>query len=801
MSEVFQLAILLSLRDLASGNLDHVADKLRATGKEGRATLKTFEELRKDFRQGLQLAGIGVAGIAAMRGGIKVAASLEESLLDLKSAFQEVETSGSVNLTKLGDQMNRAERLGVDLGNKLQGTTQDYLEIFASLRKAGVEVETILGGAGRAAGNLANVSGAIRTGMFREQAKELGQFGKMFKLKPEEFEQSVNLISALKDRFDIESGSLIESAKYFLATASSLKMTGLAGAEEILKVFALLKRNAALEGSQAGTSLTSLFQQFVTQPKQLQKLKKETGVDLQLFDGKKQFVGWERLFGEAEKLRKLPEKTRLEVLNKAFGEQGAKAFGAFVDSGVTGWRDISAEAKKAVPVNEKIDAQMATYNAKVEALQGSFENLVATAFTPMLDTLKPIVDNANKVVGAIQGWSKAHETTTSLITHLVGLGSVALVVVGGFKSMRAAWGLWKIASAVGGGESALLRFFRDTRVGADAAGDGMVGAATKAKGLRGRLASMPAAVSTSITLVGVEYAISKTLELYGALRDYQEALDDLHSTGVKGLETHKRLEAELAKRGQVVPEQITKTTAATAFASLNINDQLVRGLRNDLSIYMPFAAQRPYSFLTTGFDPKTAGKVFRERAPELEVASVMKEFVSQLKTKIPEGEQRDKVMKALEAGFPETFRTVQVSLMELRSPADDLRNTLVELRGSAGGAELKLKQIAAMQFPTVGTLSTGGAPVVVSSRAMGGEVQSEGMVNVHPGERIIPARVTRGLRDASSVGRGGDTHIHVNGGITVNVPAGSPAAEDPEAFFDLVTRGVEKRVRRQKERR
>lgn len=790
MSEVFQLAILLSARDLASGNLDRVADKLRATGKEGKATLKTFEDLRKDFRQGLQLAGIGVAGLAALRGGVRVAGDFEAAMADLRLSIQEVGKDGRVDVQKLGDEMNRFEQLGVKLGNSLPGTTQDFIEMFSTLKQGGLDTRTILDGTGEAVANLAVVTGQVP----RDLAEPFAQYAQQFSLTGKEAVQLADVLAKLKFRTGLNPQELIEGSKFFqLRAGAPLGLTGLEGAEVSGRLLATL-RKAGLEGGIGGRELSGMFSRLTLNTKEQQKAMAELnrqGINLQFFDKKGKFLGVENVFAQLEKLRKLSQESRIDIAKKLFGEEAVGPATVMIKAGLQGWRDTNAEIDKGAKLQDAINTKTATFNAKWESLIGTAQNLVATAFLPMLETLKPIVDNANKVVGSIQEWSKAHQTTSNIITHLVGISSVALVVVGAFKSMRAAWGLWKIASAVGGGESALLRFFRDTRVGADAAGDSMVGAATKAKGLRGRLAAMPSAVSTSITLIGIEYAISKTMELYGALKDYQEALDDLHTTGVKGLETHKRLETELAKRGKTVPEQITKTTAATAFASLNINDQLVRGLRNDLSIYMPFAAQRPYSFLTTGFDPKTAGKVFRERAPELEVASVMREFISQLKTKVPEVEQRDRVMKALEAGFPETFRTVQASLMELRSPADDLRTTFSELRGTAGDASLKLKQLAAAQFPTVGTLSTGGAPVPVPSRAMGGEVHSEGIVNVHPGERIIPARVTRGL----SGGRSGD--MHVTNHITINVPPNSPATQDSR----LLARLIAEETRRQKERR
>ena len=175
---------------------------------------------------------------------------------------------------------------------------------------------------------------------------------------------------------------MIDSAKYFKTTAAGLKLTGPTGASDVSKFFALLKREGALEGSIAGTSATSFFQQFTANKEKLKKLKQETGIDLQFFDEKGEFKGLDNAFQQMEQFRKLSGEARLEALNEIFGEQGGKVAGVMVEGGALSWRNVTAEAGKAVKVNEKINQQMELYNSKVEALQGSIKNLTATAFLP-----------------------------------------------------------------------------------------------------------------------------------------------------------------------------------------------------------------------------------------------------------------------------------------------------------------------------------------------------------------------------------------------------------------------------------
>lgn len=202
----YELAILLSLKDAASNRLDSFGAKLRARGKDAHAALEEFEAVRKSIGQDIAVGGVGLAGLALLGKGVQAAAGFETSLLDLKGAYQEVETAGGKSAAVQAAELERLMSLSTGLGNDLQGSTADYVGILMSLKRAGVDVETVLGGAGEAAANLANVSGALRMGMANEQAKELGQFGKLFDLSAQDFGKSVDLFSALKDRFDIESG-------------------------------------------------------------------------------------------------------------------------------------------------------------------------------------------------------------------------------------------------------------------------------------------------------------------------------------------------------------------------------------------------------------------------------------------------------------------------------------------------------------------------------------------------------------------------------------------------------------------
>lgn len=695
----FELSVLLSLKDVASGRLDSFRDKLRATGKDGRAALQDYEELRKSLQRKLVVGGvatgIGIAGLAGLKSGVDAAGDFEDSLLDLKGAYQEAAGAGALSATQQAAQLNSLAHLATRMGNDLQGSSADYVGILTSLKRAGVDAKTVLEGAGEAASHLANVSGAVRRGTANEQAKELGQFGIMFDLKPRDFVRQVDLFSALKDRFDIESSELIESAKYFQSTAKSLRLTGFEGATETSKFFALLKRRGALEGSQAGTSGTSFFQQFIAKGDQRAKIKKTTGLDIKLFDAKGEFAGFENAFREMEKFRKFSAEKRLGLLNEIFGEQGGKVAGVMVEAGAEGWRNVSIEAAKAVPVQEKINQQMATYNAKMEALQGTLSNIKATTFTPMLDTVKPLLDTTNQLLGSLQNFTQANPGVASAATHLLGVGSAGLVAYGSVRTLTTGWRLWRLASELSTSD-ALVAYLKKVAAGADDAGTGLTGAGTKATALKGRLSALSASpFKITLLLATVGFTLHELFELKKWLDERQKATAGLDKTGAVSGNAARRASERAVRRGEGFDTQSARMLAGGALTGLqeqsnryleffldpSRQDFYTRTFTLGANPFGRFGGEARQQYLGNtdpevrrriraaggydAFERETSGAMhIKRRAPELGIPEVMAEFRKQVASLNLSEEMKASLNRMLQTAYPESFSRATLSLTQ-----------------------------------------------------------------------------------------------------------------------------------------
>src|ERR1041385_2867883 len=447
-SEVFQLYLLLQLKDMASGGLNHVEAQLRSMGKEGKEALRTFQSLREGMKRDLTVAGIGIGTLAALKKGVDVAGDFEGSIADMRMSIEELGTDGKINVAKLNDELGKLEVLGVRIGNQLPGTTQDFIEEFSTLKQGGVVTKDVIDGVGESVANLAVVTKEIP----KQLAEPFAQYTQQFQLTGEEAKKLADVLARIQFSTGLRPQELIEGSKFFqLRAGSRLGLTGLTGADVSGRLLATL-RSYGLEGGIGGRELSTFIGglSFATkqQQKTLAELKKTKGIDFKLFDKKGELIGAdalskiENIFTQMEKLRALRTKEKLDFGNKLFGQEGAAIANTFMRAGDEGWRRINERIDKNAPLQELINQKTSTYNAKVEAVKGTLTNLEATLFLPMLDTLKRMLDTANDFTGALQGWAKEHPDIANYVTTFVAIGGVTLTLVGTVRAGTTAWGLY-----------------------------------------------------------------------------------------------------------------------------------------------------------------------------------------------------------------------------------------------------------------------------------------------------------------------------------------------------------------------
>ncbi|MDX6692632.1 MAG: hypothetical protein QOF02_235 [Blastocatellia bacterium] len=774
-SAVYELALLLSLKDAASGGLDRFEDRLRATGKEGRQLLQTVQDLRKDLRQGLTLAGVGVATLVGLKKGVDTAGDFESAVTDLRLSIEELDKSGSVNLSQLGNQLSRFEQLGMRLGNALPGSTQDFIEEFAVLKQGGLEVETILNGAGEAAAHLA----VVMKEKPKDLAEPLAQYGKMFAFQADEYVKAADLFSRIYRATGLRSGELIEGSKFFqLRAGAPLGLKGIEGGEIGARLMAALK-SYGLEGGIAGREAAMFFSHMATHKEALQKVKKDFGIDLQIFDKKGNFLGFDNVFKQMEKLRGLKTQQQMQAFKELGGEEGAGIGNIFMQMGEAGWKAQYDKLSKIPALQTQINEATQTYNAKVEAVLGTWENLKATAFTPLLDQAKPILDKANEIVGFIQSFAQAHPTLALVAGDIVAVGGVALTLVGTVKALTAAWRLWRIASAVGSSEQTILAFLRNTSTETTTA-------TTKIGGLRGALTSMPKVVQISLLLVTIGYTVEKIIEMLNAIKEYENADKGGKDAAQAGVKSYLDLKDRYAAQGQQMPRSFAQSKAATAFSSIDREGTLVDSLRGGawFGVKKFFDPQEWFGPNKSPFYSSGTGmqaKLVKERAPELGIPEVMAEFRKRIQGLDISADAKGSFEKVLQMAFPESFLKSSTDMgaqfTKLNAELEKTNDSTTKLWTAFDGAETSTRRASTGLDLFNLKLQSFTLPNYYGQPPVGGDTSSAGAA---PGSPALPLKPSSALPylpfgKTSSVG---DIHI--------NLPPGAQAANDPQALASLV---------------
>lgn len=772
-STIYELAMLLSLRDAASGKLDAFKDKLRATGKEGRKALQDIDALEKGMGRNFAIAGVGLAGLMVIKDGVKYAGDFQASMTELRTTFTQLNRDGSTNLKELGANMGRAEQLAMRLGNALPGTTEDFVRMMAVLKQNGLEIETILGGAGEAVANLA-VSNNQAPAVI---AKDIARFGQLYQLRANEYIKAADLFSRIYTSKGIESGELIEGAKFFQGRAgASLKLTGLQGAEQATRFLAFMREKGGLEGSEAGTSSSTFLKQLVVNKKALAEIRKEHGITLDLFDKKGEFKGFDNAFQQLEKLRKLNPEQQLAAVNKLGGEEGARAGTAMIQGGLDGWRKFNEQLNQTISQQDKVAQKSQDFNNKVEALQGSLTNLKVTAFDPLIPPLTQLADKANTAVGAVQDFARTHPTLTTTTVFVFSLGSAALFAygtIGGLIKMYKILSFMSTLSNLAEGGKNVSLFSRAW----------------------GKLSAMPNKLTFSLSVAAVAFTLAEIVEMIKTIEEYEKA----HAGEIEAEKRNRgalsKLEANSKSAGVPIDPKIYHSDASAIFKALNPKEQssgfwlpgigevktfertkgeLEAALNPDLSTL----TLNPYKGVF-GYSSGAAQQVIRERGTGLSDVNIMREFIGTVKRNLAP-EDATRFLKDVQAVHPQAFTeamrqigesaqgiqqplqqtaegmtNLQTSMQPLPKTVDSVRDSFGLLNSrlnSFDPAAIIQGKLNSMRFSVdkdgkviaSGNSTSGNNETPkADGSAIGSIVTKDGLVSAHRGNVIFPANLSR----------------------------------------------------------
>ena len=403
----------------------------------------------------LAAAGIGMA--APIAAAVQQGAAFESTLLNIRASTGA--TAAQIDQIKASS-MAMSQALGVGPTEAAQGMLE--------LLKAGMSLESVLGGAGRTALEFAKV-GEMDVA---QAAVVMSDAMNVFKVSSEV------AANALSSAADASSTSIAQMSEAF---SMSSAVAGKAGQsiEDLSATLAILANNG-VKGSDAGTSVKTMLMRLMAPASEAADAMAGVGLSVRSFvnqDTGKMLPMVDIIGKLGEAMKPLDEVARKELLAKIFGADAIRAALILGDVGVAGFEDMQKAMSSALPVGEK-------YKILMSGLAGAGSNVLAAmqrlaisisdAVAPALASVVPFItgfidgltklatDNKESVVLFAQVAAAAIGVGAAMVTVGYSLqalsGSIGLVLKGFGLFSALASPVLLVAAGIGAAVFALYQF-------------------------------------------------------------------------------------------------------------------------------------------------------------------------------------------------------------------------------------------------------------------------------------------------------------------------------------------------------
>lgn len=359
-----------------------------------------------------QALKVGIVGVAAFAGVVKSAADFDKQMSAVSAA-----THAS------SAEMGQLRQAALQAGKDTQFSATAAADGITQLSKAGVSTANILGGGLKGALDLA-AAGQMDVG---EAAEVASSAMTQFKLSGDKVPHLADLLAAGagKAQGSVHDLSMALNMGGLVAAQMGLSIEDTTGT---LAAFA----NAGLMGSDAGTSMKTMFLSLANPSAKAAETMQDLGINT--YDASGKFVGITNLAGQLhDKLGKLTQEQRNAALATIFGSDAIRAASILYEqgaSGVQGWIDKVNDAGYASDTAARLTDNLA---GDIERLKGSLETLAIQSGSGANGGLRIFAKALNDLVGDFLEMPPAVGST---ITVIAGLTGVAALGLGGFVKLR-----------------------------------------------------------------------------------------------------------------------------------------------------------------------------------------------------------------------------------------------------------------------------------------------------------------------------------------------------------------------------
>lgn len=429
MNNNLQFALVLTAVNRFSGVFNQLNDKTSKLRKD-------LDKVRESSeRMGRVMVAGGLAAAYAMSKPIAAYAELEDASVRLKTVM--MDKNGMVGA------FEQVNALAMKLGDRMPGTTADFLNMMSTLKAFDISDASILGGVGAAAANL-----AVLLKMAPEAAAE---FAAKMKTATGTVDADMMGLMDTIQRLNFMGVDSTEMMYAFGRSGGALKtfrIQGLAATQALAPLYAMLVKGG-LSGETVGTGFASILSNMADKKKLGDaNAMLGPGMKLNLFGKDGQLKPIRDVVAQFDKLKNLdPIKLNAVLKELTGGGQDQQMLAQVITNGVEGYDKIVASMKAQADLERRVAAQLSTLANLWEAATGTFRNTLAGFAEAMGPELKALAQWFGKLSSAVGAFIKQNPDlakwigliSLGAIAAAIGLGSLALAVGSGIRVFTVLW--------------------------------------------------------------------------------------------------------------------------------------------------------------------------------------------------------------------------------------------------------------------------------------------------------------------------------------------------------------------------
>lgn len=410
-----------------TANIQLQTAALKRQSEEQRKLIKLQQQAAKGAAIGAGMTAAGVASIYAGKQAVRPVlvagsafAAQEDASTQLRASMMRADGSVSGDFAKI-------DALAKQLGDRLPGTTADFIDMMSVLSQQGLTPATILGGTGEAA--------ALLGVQLRMPATAAAEFAaKMQDATRTSEKDMLGLMDTIQRSYylGVDSSNMLQGFSKLSPVMSIVRQEGLEFSKSMAPLLVMMDQTG-MAGESAGNAIRKVFQGGLD-AKKMEKandLLKDAraGFRLKFTGSKGEFLGLDNVFTQLDKLKGLGDNAvlRASVMKAVFGDDSEtlQVLNTMMDKGQAGYAEVAAKLKSQADLQQRVNEQLGTLTNVVDAAQGSATNALAAVGEAMAPDLKNLVNWLSSAGGAANSWIKENQS----LVRILGMGALALAAL------------------------------------------------------------------------------------------------------------------------------------------------------------------------------------------------------------------------------------------------------------------------------------------------------------------------------------------------------------------------------------